>query len=154
MNLARVHVLILAALVLNVGCGARTSTLEEISVDDLPDGSSSADATSIDVKPVDAGHEQQGIDDGRTGHGANGCFRQLSPGGACVYQSLQPGEPCAVGALWSEGSCPSSGLYGCCVTSGSGPIVADCYYNATEAEGGLSRCDRQRPPGVWQTNAP
>lgn len=62
----------------------------------------------------------------------------------------------------SNGSCPSSGLYGCCVETisedGGGQLVdATCYYSSSTGQPAASQCALeayQGLPYVWQTIAP
>jgi hypothetical protein len=69
------------------------------------------------------------------------------------------------GTNYASGSCPSAGLYGCCVTSGYAPggytdVNADCYYDAATGEPARAACtpeDAGSPLGPtrsWQTTSP
>ena len=49
------------------------------------------------------------------------------------YYLYQPDMPC--GGAFRAGSCPATGLVGCCVVTGAcGFVSASCYYSDTEPE--------------------
>jgi hypothetical protein len=62
----------------------------------------------------------------------------------------------------TAGSCPSSGLYGCCVDAlaadgGVQSLSATCYYSEALGQPAAEQCDLQAylgQPYDWQTYAP
>ncbi len=121
------------------------------------DGSGGSDATIGDAtETADAGEIETGNVDSAGGTGCqvvsgSGSTRQ------CSYSSS-----CSSLAMATPGSCPSSGLYGCCVETqpadgGAESITATCYYSSAGAEDASAGCEfeaYQGMPYVWQTSAP
>ncbi|MGD0525908.1 MAG: hypothetical protein ABSE49_12235, partial [Polyangiaceae bacterium] len=79
-------------------------------------------------------------------------------GEQCSYSSA--GSCPLAGAL--PGSCPSAGLYGCCVQAigrdgGGSSLEATCYYSSTTGQPAASQCAFESYEGMpfdWQTDAP
>jgi hypothetical protein len=76
--------------------------------------------------------------------------------------SSAAGFSCGSVAGSAAGSCPSSGLFGCCVQTiagdgGAPTLSATCYYDAVSGQAAASQCDLQAYEGQpydWQTFAP
>lgn len=104
------------------------------------------------------------VEAGEGGEAAEGCFAISGSGASaqCHYTSSNPdGLSCAaIGA--APGSCPSSGLYGCCVETepvdgGPTQVSALCYYSYAAGQPAASDCAFQAYEGMpfdWQTYAP
>jgi hypothetical protein len=113
--------------------------------------------------------------DGGSGSGSGGgsggggagaaCFRITETNGMqqCGYQSVNsPGFTC--GGIepvntYSNGSCPSAGLQGCCLHTTSSTytlVLGTCYYVASEASTAQASCQGTGPLGTatWSTTAP
>jgi len=96
------------------------------------------------------------------GGSGNGCYTVSGTGSTevCAYVSSDtPGFTCSeMGAngTGTSGSCPSSGLVGCCVhnisAGGYNETTADCYYSAATAKTEMASCPTAG--GTWQTSAP
>jgi hypothetical protein len=124
-----------AVLASALGCGARTSILDE----SLPESAASGGSG-----PHEAG------DDG----GPSGCFR-LDPGNSCAWFATDLSEDpdaCQTDG-YEVGSCPSSGLIGCCIEGVPGQPVtnAACAY---EPKPGLSSASCGQGTFYWQDAAP
>jgi hypothetical protein len=123
------------------------------------------DAGAPDTAPGDAGGSDGDSDtDDATQDAGTGCFAVSGSAGSqqCAsWSSSAAGQPCPI-AGGSPGSCPSSGLYGCCVETleadGGGQVVnATCYYSAATGQPASSQCAfeaYQGQPYDWQTAAP
>jgi hypothetical protein len=80
----------------------------------------------------------------------------------CSYSSsTAPGFACASVPGSTAGSCPSSGLYGCCVQTstndGAQAIAATCYYDASTGQPAYAQCSLEAYQGMpyrWQTSPP
>jgi Arylsulfotransferase (ASST) len=80
----------------------------------------------------------------------------------CTYSSSTAADGCAIADGGTAGSCPSTGLYGCCVETiagdGGGQVLdATCYYSATTGQPAASECAFEAYQGLpydWQTFAP
>jgi hypothetical protein len=71
----------------------------------------------------------------------------------CAFAFAAQGEKCSAGT--TAGSCPSSGLVGCCIlTSGDGGSVqvGNCYYDSAVAAEWEKLC--VAPGESWSTTAP
>jgi hypothetical protein len=97
---------------------------------------------------------------GREGGGGGGgtvsCFEDTGTGSSEVCTSSSTTETGATCTGQQAGSCPSTGLVGCCVlTESSGGVsisAASCIYSsATEADE-MTACSGTG--GTWQTSAP
>jgi hypothetical protein len=86
--------------------------------------------------------------------GAQQCFYTASTAAGFTCSSAPPGS--------ASGSCPSSGLVGCCVGTqftdgGDQDTTATCYYSPSGAADASAQCDfdlYQGVPVAWQTTAP
>lgn len=128
------------------------------------DGPVRASDAGVDAGRVDdASAETDGGDDG-TDAGV-GCYSISGNGSArqCSYSSATAGGlACSSLAGSVAGSCPSSGLYGCCVATtpsdGGGPVTtATCYYSSTVGQPASSSCELQAYEGMpyeWQARVP
>lgn len=115
---------------------------------------SGADSGSTDGGDADAGGPVVAV----------GCYSVSGSGASqqCAYSSsTAPGFSCASVAGSSAGSCPASGLYGCCVETladaGAQVLSATCYYDSLGGQVAASQCDLQAYQGApydWQTYAP
>jgi hypothetical protein len=90
----------------------------------------------------------------------DGCFT-LSGSGASQQCSYTATPTCSIqGGI--PGSCPASGLYGCCVQlldtdAGDHVVGATCYYSASAGQPAASQCAFDAYEGMpyeWQTHAP
>ncbi len=126
---------------LRMDAGVIASPARDAEVDDV-----GADATAEDAET-----------------GGVGCSVLSGTGSTeqCNYSfSDAPGFDCSSLAGSTEGSCPSSALYGCCVESaladsGGQVVTATCYYSSVTAA--ASNCELeayQGGGGEWQTSAP
>jgi len=116
----------------------------------------------------DAGANDPGSLDATTSVDASasaGCFAVSGTGAnaECNYSSTTvSGATCATGGGSSVGSCPSTGLNGCCVETlsldgGGRNVTATCYYSATTGSAAATQCASdagQGMPFLWQTSAP
>jgi hypothetical protein len=125
------------------------------------DGGRGRDATLDDAGSPDA---ISGGDAGSSDAG-EGCHNVTGTGAArqCSFSSsTAEGFACASLAGSTSGSCPSPGLYGCCVEvqtadGGAEATTATCYYSSTEGADASAGCAfdaYQGMPVVWQTSAP
>lgn len=125
-----------AVLASALGCGARTFILDE----SLPES-----AAGSGSGPHEAG------DDG----GPSGCFR-FDPGNSCAWFATDLSEnpdACQTDG-YEVGSCPASGLIGCCIEGVPGQPVtnAACAY---EPKPGLSSAScGASPTFYWKDGAP
>ena len=103
-------------------------------------------------------------DASEAGSPATGCYTSSGAGSTkvCRY-TLQTtaGYRCPSDAGATLGSCPSSGLQGCCVETltgdGGATESAVCYYDATAAQSAAMQCSFEAYQGMpynWQTAAP
>jgi hypothetical protein len=119
------------------------------------------DAGTVDAGAGDGG----GIQDATTPVEAGTACYAVSGSGTseqCSYASgTTAGSACPITG-GSPGSCPSSGLYGCCVETisedGGGQLVdATCYYSSATGQPAASQCALEAYQGLpydWQTIAP
>jgi hypothetical protein len=127
--------------------------------------SSLSDAVSADGNPSGegddgsaAGDDGNGGDDVENGPMQSGCYTLSGSGSSkqCMFASTPDADAgCASGS--TAGSCPSSGIFGCCVfTVDGGPaITATCYY--TENQSAANTCENNQYMGFqeeWQTFVP
>lgn len=126
--------------------------------------------SSVDGPP-DAGTGEAGADDDGGSQDATtpveagtGCYAVSGSGTSaqCTYASgTTAGFACPI-TDGSPGSCPSSGLFGCCVETisedGGGQLVdATCYYSSSTGQPAASQCALEAYEGMpydWQTIAP
>jgi len=143
---------LLAVTMALIGCGARTSTLSDDAVGGSGAGSGGDDASGGDAS-----------DDAPSGPSGTGCFHIEGSGAdeVCGWVSRLPrrfGE-CASLLGYAEGSCPTAGLYGCCVTDIASVRPAEaavCYYSA-EGLGSNAQVTCATSSGgtaSWQATAP
>jgi hypothetical protein len=104
-----------------------------------------------------------GITDARPGDtsfddaaGGVQCYEIFTSGSqVCAYSySNAPGFKCTGGLM--PGSCPSSGLFGCCVITGKDAgatsVAAVCYYSPDSGAISMSACTGSDEK--WQTTSP
>jgi hypothetical protein len=113
---------------------------------------SSSDGGGSDAKAKDAASDVV-VGDGPAADGGAGmiqCFEILGsgPGETCGYSAST--MPCAAGT--SPGTCPSSGLVGCCVDTLSSGVAAICYYAAAAASSAMALCTGSDQ--TWVTTSP
>jgi hypothetical protein len=96
---------------------------------------------------------------GGGGGGGGGCSKTTTAGTVKVcdsYSSNVPDFECSSEPGFASGSCPSSGLFGCCVTTTSdgsySVTTASCYYDKTTGMTEMTDCTGA--VGKWQTTAP
>jgi hypothetical protein len=115
---------------------------------------------------TDGGAFDASLDSGEGQGTGAGCYVVSGTGGAqqCFYTaSTALGFTCSSAPPGSApGSCPSSGLVGCCVGTqftdgGEQDTTATCYYSSSDAADASAQCDfdlYQGMPVDWQTTAP
>jgi hypothetical protein len=123
-------------------------------------------ANSTAMSQADAGDDAAvESDDAGAPIPAVGCSTVSGSGAGqqCSYASSTASAfSCASVAGSTAGSCPSSGLYGCCVETfaadgGAQSRAATCYYSAALGQPAAEQCDLQAYAGQpydWQTYAP
>jgi hypothetical protein len=122
------------------------------------------DAGTTDVDAADDGADEGGAPDATLPPEAGaGCYAVSGSGATqqCSYSSSVAADAGCPIAGGSPGSCPSSGLYGCCVEvlsgDGGGQVTATCYYSSTTGQPAASQCAFEAYEGQpydWQTFAP
>lgn len=125
--------------------------------------SSSLAATDAGAGP-ESGATQDGDEGGAASSGPVACYALSGSGSTqqCGYSSsTAPGFACASIPGAVAGTCPSSGLYGCCLqTSANGgdqAVTATCYYAASTGQEASSECNLEAYQGMpyrWQTTPP
>jgi hypothetical protein len=83
-----------------------------------------------------------------------GCHKVtgLGPAEDCNYQSsAAPGASCPNG--YKPGSCPTKGVYGCCVDTASSQTFASCYYSSSAGVPSKVACSMQAGH-KWQGSPP
>jgi hypothetical protein len=164
----------IVAILFLAGCGSSSSN------GDHPDGSGQdgsgqTDSSRDDARPDDGGKHHDGSHEGGGGDGSTDgssdgpvmggeagtavqCFQTFGSGGSelCGYSSsTMPGYKCPGG--FSPGTCPSSGLFGCCVDTsmdaGVTAVGAVCYYSADAGTTAMGVCS-SKPGEVWTTTSP
>jgi hypothetical protein len=129
------------------------------------------DRTALTADLTGAVTDAEGASDGSVGEegGATpetGCFMAgvQDPAGSCIYLSNTVPDfqcPMAPGPAYEMGTCPSSGLFGCCVVTMLGSYAsthAICYYSPDKlALAARKSCESWMPAGAtvtWQTSPP
>jgi hypothetical protein len=103
-----------------------------------------------------AGTTGSGGTAGKSG-GGSGCSTVSGSGSeeSCIYSDDSLGNTCTAPA--TSGSCPPSGLQGCCVAvtqvSGYTLTTATCIYDSSLVSGEMSECNKTAT-SKWQTTAP
>ena len=125
--------------------------------------SSSLAATDAGAGP-ESGATQDGDEGGAASSGPVACYALSGSESTqqCGYSSsTAPGFACASIPGAVAGTCPSSGLYGCCLqTSANGgdqAVTATCYYAASTGQEASSECNLEAYQGMpyrWQTTPP
>jgi len=168
------------ALAVGVGCGSSSAPV------DAGGGDGGGDAAADVKRPRDSGHRdgvgsnegsasETGASDGNmpeaasdvvTSEGGKGdtgpapavqCFEVFGSGSGktCGYSSSTSSSFSCTGGL-EPGTCPSSGLVGCCVVTSSDAgvteVAAICYYDTTSAAAAMGACTK--PDEKWTTSAP
>jgi hypothetical protein len=87
------------------------------------------------------------------------CYELMGTGASLVCASIDStttGFTCAALGTLDTGSCPSAGLFGCCITvqamSGTKLTTAACYYSATTGVDAKSACSGSGK--LWSSTAP
>jgi hypothetical protein len=126
------------------------------------DGPAPADAGAKEGGAQDAGSIDATLPVEASSDAGMGCHAISGSGASeqCSFSSPSP-SPCGSDGGSTTGSCPSTGLYGCCVetvsTDGGQGVVATCYYSAATGQPASSQCAfeaYQGLPYTWQTQAP
>lgn len=147
--------------------GTPTTTVTEVPPPDAGKKDAGArdagtDATILDATPADSTSSDAR---GDITVAAAGCYMVGGTAGAsrCEYSNgTATAAPCLQDAGLTTGSCPSQGLYGCCVQmepadAANAGLTATCYYSAADAIAASSECSfmaSQGQPFAWQTYAP
>ncbi len=125
--------------------------------------SNSAVATDAGAAP-ESGVTEVGNEGGDASNAAVACHTVSGSDSTqqCAYSSsTAPGFTCASSPGAVAGTCPSSGLYGCCLETstadGDQAVTATCYYAASTGQGASSECSLEAYQGMpyrWQTTPP
>jgi len=88
-----------------------------------------------------------------------GCFTLNAAAQTCSYSSTACNMVNCVGDAATLGTCPATGLYGCCITKGTCGLAigATCYYNAEAGLPAAQSCEYEGYGGfpmAWQTAPP
>jgi hypothetical protein len=84
-----------------------------------------------------------------------GCFKVSDTGSNECAFSTANGGGCASVPQSLAGSCPSAGLFGCCVDGGGSSFTATCYYgDAGFAESMCENAAYEGFPAAWDPNLP
>jgi hypothetical protein len=84
--------------------------------------------------------------------GAGGCYETSGSGASmmCIETNAANGN-CTSPA--QSGTCPTSGLFGCCTVTSDGESVATCVYSKnTETEAEMAACKGGGTSGTWSTS--
>jgi hypothetical protein len=93
---------------------------------------------------------------GSSGSGGSGCIQVMGTEASqvCSYSNTSAGITCTNGLM--SGSCPTTDLFGCCVTTSSDPAIkggtitsATCYYSSAVGGDAMIACGKS-----WQKTAP
>jgi len=130
--------------------------------DAKPSDARPSDAHSKDGATHDGAHDggiRDGTTDGppsMTDAGGIQCFETFSAPDICGYSSSNaPDYMCPGG--FSPGTCPTSGLFGCCidreVDGGVTSVGAICYYSPDSGTNAMAVCE-SKSGEVWSTSGP
>jgi hypothetical protein len=130
-----------------------------------------SDSSPPDLDSSEGNDGNSGDDMSNAINNGAGCHKIAGSGSSkvCAYSSATSDAGCTSGA--TLGTCPSAGLYGCCLVSptgeggeaddGGGATTATCYYSPDAgAMGGMSAIDNcqfsgyQGLPYQWITTPP
>jgi hypothetical protein len=146
------------------GCGSSSAGADGGS----SDATSSGDGTTASDAGKDSAPHDSAVADAPPMDAGAGCFATTGSGSAqtCAFNTCGvTGSTCSDGSTF--GSCPSAGLYGCCVQTlvedgGSldgGPTCqkAICYYSSTADKMKYSNCEENMYEGLpyaWVSSSP
>jgi hypothetical protein len=145
---------------------ARKVATSALDLETLRRAVTSASSPATVQAQMDAGDDDAG--DASDGGGSSpvvGCsiVSGASANAQCTYTATAAaGFSCASVAGSTAGSCPSPGIYGCCVETlpadgGGQTLSATCYYSGATGQPASEQCDLQAylgQPYDWQTYAP